>query len=615
MESTHRVTKIIATPSDTAWVQSLVIDNFFVLLQVKTREESPLSDGEIATLGKKLLVSIEQAASQQKEKSLASLKKVATTFLESVPEGIVINFVLAQIEENLLYLSLFGKTRAFLIRNKQIGQILHSSANDIVVSSGVIQEGDIVALATDEFIKILSPSDLMSFFQNKSFFQNNTLDEASENIAPLIHGRDGASNAGAILILVKTGDMFRDEIPSQTKLEIFPLFVRKINSVFFLQKITSLHLAQMLYQKIISQKRRTTLFAVAALLFSFLIGAIMFGLAQHKKSAQEEVFQKVFARAQKQYEEGASLVDLNKELARKPLVDAKELLEKETGVSDADNKRKNELMGRINDVLALALKKYVGTPQLFFDTKLMRETIEPIALSFSDKTIAVLDGKDKSLYTIAILSKAYEVVAASLENPQLLALASEAAYVLDEKGITKIDRTSKKATNAIGRDEFGTIVALSAFGSNLYGLDTKSSGLWKFVPSDGEKMARKAYFPETAKLDFSAGISITIDGSVYVLFEDGTIRKYLEGRLDNFAPSGLDGPLKNPRQLFTDRTLDFLYVLDSGNHRVVVFKKNGVYEAQYGWEGLPDVISFAVSEEQKRIFLLSGTKIYSIDLK
>ena len=79
--------------------------------------------------------------------------------------------------------------------------------------------------------------------------------------------------------------------------------------------------------------------------------------------------------------------------------------------------------------------------------------------------------------------------------------------------------------------------------------------------------------------------------------------------------SGIDAPLKEPTGIFTNKDLDFVYVLDRGNQRVVVLKKNGGYQAQYVWSGIKDVSSFLVSEADKKIFLLSGNKIYALELK
>ena len=58
-----------------------------------------------------------------------------------------------------------------------------------------------------------------------------------------------------------------------------------------------------------------------------------------------------------------------------------------------------------------------------------------------------------------------------------------------------------------------------------------------------------------------------------------------------------------------------MYVLDRDLGRILVFDKDGVYQSQYQWEGMKDISDFVVSEEEKKIFLLSKNNIYALELK
>jgi hypothetical protein len=46
-----------------------------------------------------------------------------------------------------------------------------------------------------------------------------------------------------------------------------------------------------------------------------------------------------------------------------------------------------------------------------------------------------------------------------------------------------------------------------------------------------------------------------------------------------------------------------------------VIGKSGEYQAQYGWSGIAGAIDLVVSEEQGKIYLLTGEKIFAIDLQ
>ena len=73
--------------------------------------------------------------------------------------------------------------------------------------------------------------------------------------------------------------------------------------------------------------------------------------------------------------------------------------------------------------------------------------------------------------------------------------------------------------------------------------------------------------------------------------------------------------MADPTQIYTDDDSENLYLLDKGNSRIVVVAKSGEFEASYLWEGIPNVEAIVASEEEKKIFLLEGSKIYEIELK
>jgi dihydrofolate reductase len=55
--------------------------------------------------------------------------------------------------------------------------------------------------------------------------------------------------------------------------------------------------------------------------------------------------------------------------------------------------------------------------------------------------------------------------------------------------------------------------------------------------------------------------------------------------------------------------------LDNGNSRVVVFDKTGSYKAQYQADVIKSAKDFEVLEKDKKIYVLSGGKVYEITLK
>ncbi len=126
---------------------------------------------------------------------------------------------------------------------------------------------------------------------------------------------------------------------------------------------------------------------------------------------------------------------------------------------------------------------------------------------------------------------------------------------------------------------------------------------------------KATYFADGVNPDLSNVVYLTIDGSIWVLFSDGSITKYTKGKQDSLTVSGLDKPLSGPTQIVTTVDFDNVYILDKGNGRVVVLKKDGSFVAQYASDTMHTTTAMDISEKDKKIYLLSTGTVYQLDLK
>jgi DNA-binding beta-propeller fold protein YncE len=108
---------------------------------------------------------------------------------------------------------------------------------------------------------------------------------------------------------------------------------------------------------------------------------------------------------------------------------------------------------------------------------------------------------------------------------------------------------------------------------------------------------------------------MAIDGSVWLGTSNGKILRFTQGKENTFVSKGVDPTFGTKLAVYTSDNAKNVYVLDSQNNRVVVLDKEGMYLSQYRWKDAVTPSNLVVSEEEKKILLLSGGKIYSIDLK
>jgi len=109
-------------------------------------------------------------------------------------------------------------------------------------------------------------------------------------------------------------------------------------------------------------------------------------------------------------------------------------------------------------------------------------------------------------------------------------------------------------------------------------------------------------------------VAMSIDGSIWLLFSDGTISKYTKGTSDNFKISGLDAPLSKPSKIVTNADMTNVYVLDTGNKRIVTIDKKGTYLSQVVSDTLSSATELIVDEKNKKARFLSSGKIYEVGL-
>ena len=116
-------------------------------------------------------------------------------------------------------------------------------------------------------------------------------------------------------------------------------------------------------------------------------------------------------------------------------------------------------------------------------------------------------------------------------------------------------------------------------------------------------------------VDLTDAKQMVINGSIWVLKDDGKIVKLTLGNLQAFGLKNVAPDVDKADAIFVSEETEDFYVLESDGGRVVVVNKDGEYKAQYLSDQIKSVKSIVVSEEEKKLILLTGNKLLSIDLE
>src|SRR3989344_4503919 len=135
--------------------------------------------------------------------------------------------------------------------------------------------------------------------------------------------------------------------------------------------------------------------------------------------------------------------------------------------------------------------------------------------------------------------------------------------------------------------------------SRVYMLDKSKNQILNFAVL-GESLGRSLIAVNLKNDDGRNAVDLALDGSIYIL-TPGDIKKYHSGAPESFGPLALLTPLSSPKKIITKADLTNIYILDSGNRRIVVLNKKGGLVYTLINSGFTDLRDFEVDEKNRMI--------------
>jgi hypothetical protein len=601
-ESNLTFAKIVANPNAYSWSQVYSAGKLFAVLSLETQEETHEKD-YLNVLGKEILDTLEQEFFTLEAKDLESIKQAVLTTSGKIPQEISCSFTIGSIVNNILYVYILGNGRVSLKRQEKLGNLLEvrdQKPDSLKVASGFLEDGDMIVLQTKQFADVISIGTLTEFMDDLPPA------EVAENLAPLVHEKEEAG-AAAIIIRYKAALVMsqaseseaeettiaqaqeqENETEAKTEIQESPFYAPSVtNNLNFLSKFKQI-ISPLLSKATLpsnltgnlNHSKKVILTIVVIILIVF-VGSVAFALNKQQNEKTQAAFQSIYPQAQKKYADGQSLIGLNQNLARDSFSQAQQILENGKGKLPKNSKEEKQILDLLAQVNS-ALNATSGVTNS-----------QASLVDNSSSSMLLAETKNSGLYFTE-------------DDSHIYGLTSDQVYSLN------LDGSSKK-TLIKNSGDWQKAGGLSTYFGNIYVLDSKQNQILKFVQTDSG-FSKTNYFSSTSP-DLSKAVSMAIDSSIYVLSSDGTVAKYTKGNAENFSLTGIDKPLVNPTGIFTNAGVDNIYILDNGNSRVVVFDKTGSYKAQYQADVIKSAKDFEVLEKDKKIYVLSGGKVYEITLK
>ena len=161
----------------------------------------------------------------------------------------------------------------------------------------------------------------------------------------------------------------------------------------------------------------------------------------------------------------------------------------------------------------------------------------------------------------------------------------------------------------------GSARAIDFFAGRLYVLDVDANQIWRYDPRGDTYPERPdSYFVTPPPRSLADALDMAIDGTIYVLYEDGEILQFLQGEHQpGFDVRGLPDDRWQPVAIAVDRggNSGSVYVADAGNRRVVVLGSDGAFRAQWRADEAFDALeALVVDEAAGRLYVISGGRFF-----
>ncbi|PIS32092.1 hypothetical protein COT40_01865 [Candidatus Peregrinibacteria bacterium CG08_land_8_20_14_0_20_41_10] len=618
----------------------LGVTRLFINLELKnfgTQEKAK-------SLFKQLVEILENALTQKTE------VKLYTRFEESLKnlnESLSLNFTgeinacVAILDDGQLHLTKTGSAEGYILRKNRFFEITKDLYQKDAgekpftnIASGALEVGDKIIFSSKRLLRYTSQTEINSIFALGDF--QKSLRELQENIS-LDETGDVLVNGFNLLTEqpIEQQDLNTLLKPRKPALDLV-FAVSSANTAKFIRRagaILQTGVSRLFKLKkgtptSPEQKRKLMLGGGIAILI-LLICSIAFSSYNHARNQNLQQYRNLLLEAQN-----------NLELAKTQGIAGN----RELAALNLEKAEKNTLEVRVSGYLlsdALKMLEQIG---------LQKEQLDNILRVAQPKVFADLSSLDSKLHLTHLLRKDdafYTFSPTILYGPILDNTPNAFEKHPFPNGETVVDGTYFKDQDCLvfltGSDkvlEFknnkfafidtvdnnwkgGKEIKEYAGRKYLYLLDSAGSQIWRYERTNQKYLSAQAY--NTSNLDYKDAVSFAMDGGMYVLKQSGEVLRTYAKKFMPFSVKGspsipLSGLTQNTR-IYTNENLRRIYILDSANRRVLIYRKETfenpvamVYERQYLFEKEQDINDFYIDDEEKYLYLVSDKQIFEVGM-
>ena len=504
------------------------------------------------------------------------------------------------------YSSCLNGGKLSLYRDGFLVKILDSVSPRVVSASGYPKEGDYMLLATSDFFKKISPSELKGCFSKGV----KTIEEV---VSLRIHATATASVA---VVSFGFGNNFTEEsVDIGTSASLVNIRGRGAQlrnmGTGFLEKVHNIFPKRRLFLNRQDSEVgvRSRKLIVVGVILTLLLGiSIFFGVYKNKKDAYKNTYSERLAFAKTNIEDAISMKAVDISRSRELFMQGGDVLQQlvAEGIKDPEI---DALTKMVSNNKGEILGEKEVSPQLWLDLTLVVDNFSSDSLASDGQFVYNPDFLKRSIISVDLKSKRSATVKIP-ENIGASAIIAKSTdvYLLGNDGLYALEKSRKEVDKT-----WSETSCIAGFASNIYFLDTEKGEILKSSGTEaGFSEAKK--WTTSEREGFDGVKSFVVDGFAWVLKNDTQILKFSYGNGLNFQLKGYPYELPNYDLLATDENSENLYLLVRKDKKISVFDKTGRYQYNLNADVFGDTKDFLVFESESKIILLAGEKLYEIKI-
>ena len=513
---------------------------------------------------------------------------------EVVPHSLDLNLIVAVLWGKVLYVAQFGAGSACIVKEATAINIGKGSEGEVVISSGIVEKGDVLVLGSGNFGELFKLEDLPKNFSKLSDLE---FLKANKIISAVVVKFD-------VLNFWGSDDAIKFVAPA--KIQSAPKFISRLFRKERTIKVPSTSFEAR------SRKKAAVLGAIAVI----LIGTLAFSIKLSSKKASSPIA--TDNKGTSIVEELGNKLSQAKGLIGKDEEKAKEILLEISSYEEAsqDNQELKEVLGsavslldEVEGVIPIDNAKEV------FDAS--SDNIDPAGLSYAEGVLYLWSAVADTGVRVIISGETPTSSKITFTQAPLFVDAYDGdIYALNSSGITKSsgEDTSFVEQPVSGDVDFASAKSFKIYYGNGYILTSKTIAKLA-VLDEGFSASEWLKIP----LSLERAIDLALDGNVYVLFSDSGVRKLYIGEEDSaFMLKDLPSTLKEPKFIYTTIDMNDLYIFDAGDGSIVVVDKVGEFQKKYRIKeagiNFSAVRGFVVNTDVNKAYILVGSKVFELGL-